>query len=70
GGSPHPDERFTRRAVDRTYEMRKKLRFLLAYELRKQRATRIELTQRAYRPDTESVSRWHRERIELGVTAG
>ena len=40
GGSPHPDERFTRRAVDRTCETRKKLRFLLACELKKQRVTR------------------------------
>ena len=36
GGSPHPAERFTRREVDRASETRKKLRFLLAYELRKQ----------------------------------
>ena len=41
GGSPHPDERFTRREVDRACETRKKLRFLLACELKKQRATRL-----------------------------
>ena len=40
GGSPHPDERFTRREVDRACETRKKLRFLLACELKKQRVTR------------------------------
>ena len=44
GGSPHPDERFTRREVDRACETRKKLRFLFAYELRKQRVTRLALT--------------------------